>query len=426
MTNVLIEQNFGNEAGANNAHSLAILGGSRALKRDIPVGIRWDNAEREQLYSMVNQRSLFYWNGPQSQLLTQRFNEHYPLNYVMPCSSGTAAIHIAIAAAGVAPGDEVITSPITDMGTVIGILYQQGVPVFADLEPNRYNLDPVDVEKKITPRTKAILAVHLAGNPCDLSRLRHLANKYKITLIEDCAQAWGAEFAGQAVGTFGDIACFSLNDFKHIGCGDGGIVASNSDAIGPLLQKYGDKAYDRAAGTKMPEFLAPNYRISEPQSAIAAVQMTRVKAISEARAKLGRLLTTKLSGVSGILPHQVNKEDLCSFWFYMFRLDLEALKCDRKKFVEALQAEGLPCTEGYIVAPVYKYPVFQDHNFFAGQWPIKALGLTCMDYRTVCCPTAELILETCVTTPISQWMDEAWIDGAAEAIRKVASFYAAQ
>src|SRR5690606_5183825 len=140
-----------------------------------------------------------------------------------PCSSGTAAIHVAVNAAGVGPGDEVITAPITDMGTVIGILYQLGVPVFADLQPYTYNLDPEDVRRKITPKTKAVIAVHLAGNPAELSELRQICDEHNLVLIEDCAQAWGAEYDGKPVGTIGDIGCWSLNDFKHIGCGDGGV-----------------------------------------------------------------------------------------------------------------------------------------------------------------------------------------------------------
>src|SRR5690606_4342062 len=123
--------------------------------------------------------------GAQTKLLKERFQEHYPLDYLMPCSSGTAALHIAVQAAGVGLGDEVITSPITDMGSVIGILYQQGVPVFADLEPHTYNLDVEDVRRKITPRTKAIIAVHLTGNPCDLDALKALCDEHDLVLIED-------------------------------------------------------------------------------------------------------------------------------------------------------------------------------------------------------------------------------------------------
>src|ERR1041384_7919226 len=138
---------------------LALHGGEKAVKTLSKLPIRWGEPERERLNAMLDQNSLFYWKGPQTTLLIERFKKVCPVKYVMPCSSGTAALHIAVAAAGIGPGDEVITSPITDIGTVIGVIYQQGVPVFADLGASTYNLDPADVERRITPKTKAIIAV---------------------------------------------------------------------------------------------------------------------------------------------------------------------------------------------------------------------------------------------------------------------------
>jgi len=403
---------------------LAIDGGLPMITDPVPQPARWGEAERRQLAAAIDQPSLFYWNGPQTKLLTERFREAYPFQYVMPCSSGTAALHIAVAAAGLKPGDEVITSPITDMGTVIGILYQQGVPVFADLEPHRYTLDIADVRRKITPRTRAILAVHLAGNPSRLAELRELADQHDLVLIEDCAQAWGAQYRQKPVGMLGHLGCYSLNDFKHIGCGDGGIVASNDERFGPLLQRFGDKRYDRATGMRDPEFLAPNYRISELQSAVAVVQLTRLEEIAAKRARLGGLLTEQLAGIDAVQPHEVDSRYRCSYWFYLLRLKLDALTCDRKTFVKALQAEGVPVSEGYIAAPLYRYPVFQNRSFFASQWPVHALGLTKMDYRQARCEEAEAILATSVRVSLNEAMDESYVRKMAEAIRMVAEHYA--
>jgi perosamine synthetase len=137
---------------------LAIQGGEKAVKETPPAAARWGEPERERLEAMLRQDSLFYWRGPQTKLLVERFRRLCPLEHVMTCSSGTAAVHIAVAAAGIGPGDEVITAPITDMGSVIGVIYQQGVPVFADLEPATYNLDPASVERKITSKTPLVLA----------------------------------------------------------------------------------------------------------------------------------------------------------------------------------------------------------------------------------------------------------------------------
>jgi perosamine synthetase len=350
---------------------LAIDGGTPTVTAEVPPLLRWDDRERQQLAAMIGQPSLFYWNGPQTALLVERFRQRYPLKHVMACSSGTAALHVAVAAAGVGPGDEVITTPITDMGTVIGILYQQGVPVFADLEADRYNLDAADVASRITPRTKAILAVHLAGNPCDMAGLKELADEHELVLIEDCAQAWGATYRGRPVGTIGHIGCYSLNDFKHIGCGDGGIVASSDERFGPRLQMLADKAYDRVGNRRAVEVLAPNYRISEPQAAVAAVQLTRLGAIVQKRSSLSGLLSDRLADLPGILVRREDPEDLCSCWFYMFRIDPARFTCDRDRFVAALAAEGCACWVGYIEMPMYRYPLFRTESFFAGRWPAK-------------------------------------------------------
>jgi len=402
---------------------LAIDGAPPTVTAEVPALVRWDDREREQLAEMIDQPSLFYWNGPQTALLVERFRQRYPLEYVMCCSSGTAALHVAVSAAGVGPGDEVITTPVTDMGTVIGILYQQGVPVFADLEPDRYNLDVADVADKITPRTKAILAVHLGGNPSDMGGLKELADRHDLVLIEDCAQAWGATYRGRPVGTIGHIGCYSLNDFKHIGCGDGGIVASSDDRFGPRLQVFADKAYDRLSSRRDVEVLAPNYRISEPQSAVAAVQMTRLEEIVQKRAGLSRLLSDRLADIPGILVRREDPEDFCSCWFYMFRIDPAELTCDRDRFAAALAAEGCACWVGYLETPIYRYPLFQTERFFAGRWPAKELGLTTMDYSKVNLPATEAICRSAVNVTIRENMTAEYIEQSAEAIAKVAAFY---
>lgn len=402
--------------------TLAKDGGTKAVTIEVPPRKRWGEQEKAQTDKALNQASLFYWNGPQTKLLTEKFQDHYPLQYVMPCSSGTAAIHVAVNAAGIGPGDEVIVPPITDMGTVIGVLYQLGVPVFADLQPHTYNLDPEDVRRKITPKTKAIIAVHLAGNPADLSALRAICDEHELVLIEDCAQAWGAEYDGKPVGTIGDIGCWSLNDFKHIGCGDGGIAASSHPVYGPLLQKCGDKYFDRVGGTK-PTSLAPNYRITELQSAVGAVQLDRMRGFTEIRGGHGRLLNELLANVEGIDIHEARSQDRWTCWFYLFRIDPKILSCDAKEFVAALTAEGASAGAGYIGFPVYQFPMFANHSFFNGSWPVRDLGLTEMDYTKVKCPVTEEILASCIQIPLNESTPEEYVRQTAEAIRKVAAHF---
>ena len=413
-------------SGAADASApLAVDGGPKAVPGPAPKLVRWGAPERERLNALVDQDTLFYWKGPQTGALVERFRRTCPAKHVMTCSSGTAALHIAVAAAGIGPGDEVITSPITDMGTVIGVLYQQAVPVFADLAPASWNLDVADVERRITPKTRAIIAVHLAGNPCDLDALRALADRHGLVLIEDSAQAWGARSRGRPIGTVGHLTCFSLQNSKQITCGDGGVVASNDERFGPLLQRYGDKGFDRTGGSGLFESFAPNYRMSEAQAAIAVAQLDRLEHIAATRSRLGLRLTDGLRDLPGLTPHEVHPEDRCTFWFYLLRFRPAAFRCDRAQFVKALAAEGVPVGAGYIPVPLYGNPVFQKHGFFAGRWPVREFGLTTMDYTRVKCPEAEGILATGVRVFVHEAMTDDYVDAVAAAFRKVVRAYTA-
>jgi dTDP-4-amino-4,6-dideoxygalactose transaminase len=409
---------------AGGTEKLALEGGPKAVMKAPKKPVRWGEPELAQFTEMLKQDSLIYWKAPQTTLLIKRFQEHSPLKHVMTCSSGTAALHIAVATAGIAPGDEVITTPFTDIGTVIGILFQQAVPVFADLEPHTYQVSARTVEPLITSKTKAIIAVHLGGNPAELLPLRELADKRGLLLIEDCAQAWGARYRGQSIGTVGHLACFSLQTSKQITSGEGGVVASNDEKLGPLLHRFGDKGADRAVPRFLADRLATNYRMSELQAAFAAAQMNRLENIVTRRAALGNLLTAELQGLAQVSTPQVEPENRCAFWHYMMRLNLEKLTCTRAQFVKAAAAEGVPLSDGYIPVLLHQMPMFQEHAFFAGKWPTREMGLTQMDYRKVRLPEAEAILKTCCNTPIHEAMDEEYIRNVARGIRKVARHYA--
>ncbi len=387
----------------------------------MPRPRRWGARELARLTAMVEQDSLFYWNGPQTAALLEAFRHHYPFAECFPTSSGSAAVHVAIAALRLQPGDEVIVPAITDMGSVIGVLYQQAVPVFADVDPHTYNLDPVDVQRRLTARTRVIMPVHLAGTPCDLPSLRRLARDHSLTIVEDCAQAWGARCEGEPVGLSADLACYSFNDYKHLSCGDGGLVASNQPRFEAQLPKWGDKFYDRVTSERNPSELAPNYRMSEPQAAVAAAQLDRMEEIVAARRRVGRQLHDGLVDVRAVLRPEVRPGDEASYWFYLVRLDLNRLSVNRDEFTRALQAEGVPAEAGYIAQPVYRYSVFQHHRFFGGRWPARELGLTAMDYREVRCPTAEAILTDSVRLIVNEAMSESYVAKVIRAVRTVAA-----
>ncbi len=404
--------------------ALAIEGGAKTIKTKVPKLVRWGAPERERLNATIAQDTLFYWHGPQTTALIERVQKWVPAKWVMTCSSGTAAIHTAMIAAGIAPGDEVITTPITDIGSVIGVLYQQGVPVFADLGAHTYNLDPAAVERAITPKTKAILAVHLCGNPCRLNELKEIADAHKLILIEDACQAWGAKYDGKPIGTIGHMACFSLQSTKQVTCGDGGVICSNDERFGPRLQPSADKGSNRSNAKAALNVLATNYRMTEMQAAVASSQLDRLEGIASKRSQLGRLLSSELAGIPGIAPHELAPNDRCTHYIYFFRMDPKKLKCSRTQLVAALKAEGAEVSPGYIPELIHEMPMFQQHGFFAGRWPIKELGLTNIDYTKVKCPEANAILNTCVKVQLHEAMSEDYMREVAAAIRKVAIHYA--
>jgi len=267
--------------------------------------------------------------------------------------------------------------------------------------------------------------VHLSGNPCRLAKLKEIADKHKLILIEDSAQAWGALYRGKPITMHGQISCFSLQDTKHIACGDGGVVTTSDEKFGPLIIKYGDKATNRLHPEDSANVIACNYRISELQAAFVAAQLTRLEDIAARRSKFGQVLTEALADVVALTPPQVDARDRCVHWAYMCRLVPSKVRCTRTEFVKALAAEGVTFTDGYIKTALYGMPMFQNHSFFAGHWPIKEAGMTTMDYRKVNLPVTEEILKTCMRFPLNEAMDEDYMRLVAKAVRKVAKAYAA-
>lgn len=404
---------------------LAIHGGTKTKQTPFGTGQRFGQEELKELTEALEQGTLFYHLGGKVKRFLDKFNEMHDVRYSVAASSGTAAIHIALGTAGVSVGDEVITSPISDMGTLIGILYQNAIPVFADLNPHTYNMDPISVEVCITSRTKAIVVVHLAGNPCDMDAIMAIARKHNLIVIEDCAQSYQAKYKGRYVGTIGDYGCFSTNDFKHISTGDGGMVTINSDDEMDFYRThaFADKNYHRFDNVVIKDIqsLAPNYRMTELQGAVGIAQLDKLESICQRRRTLGDRISEGLKGLKGISVHHVEADAECSYWFYMMRLKLDELSCTRSEFCEALIAEGVPCGEGYIAKPLYLQPLFQQKQAYLGSsYPFD---MTDTSYEPGSCPIAEQILETAVRMPVNEFYTDEDIEDMIRGVRKVALYY---
>lgn len=406
---------------------LAIHGGNPVKTTPYGTTKRFNGNELKYLEEALEQNTLFYWKGGFAKRLCQKFAEIYGVKHCAVTSSGTSAIHTALGAVGIKPGDEVITSPITDMGSVIGILYQNAIPVFADLDPNSYNMTAKSVEEKITDKTRAVVVVHLAGNAAEIDEIVKVCHAKGIYVIEDCAQSYCCEYKGKYVGAWGDIGCFSLNDFKHISAGDGGMVIMNDSELYHKAVMFADKNYNRFGEevVRNSPHIGPNYRMSELQAAVGLAQVEKVEEICRKRNVYGDALTAGIKDLPGIYVPKVHPECKSSYWFYLIRVDENELGCTRREFVDALRAEGVQASPGYIAQCVYEMDMFTQKTAYGEMkcpFSCPYYGRE-IEYKTGLCPNAEKILETCIRLESKEYFTEQDLRETIEGIRKVSAYY---
>lgn len=404
---------------------LAVFGGQRTKETPFAEGRRFTDEEKREVLEALDANTLFYRYGEKTKKMEKKMCELYGTKHAVATSSGSAAVHTAVAALGIGPGDEVLVPAITDMGSVIGILYQLAIPVFLDIDPNTYNLEIQDIERKISSRTKAILVVHYMGYPCDMAAIIEIAERYNLKVIEDCAQAWHARYRGKPVGTMGDVGCFSFNDFKHLSTGEGGICITNDGETAERIRLYTDKGYYRDGSGRKSEFLAPNYRISEICSAVAIGQLGKVTRIAERRNEIGTVLNSALNGIKGLYPMKVAEGAYCSYWFYLLRFEEEEFGISRDDFLKALEAEGIPCGGAHIATPLYDYGVFKNRNAFPGtNFPFECRDINAdYSYQEPHCPNSQPLLDKSVIIRISEFYSDEDVGDIYRAIHKISRYY---
>lgn len=361
--------------------------------------------------------------GEHTAALEREFAEYMGTRYASASSSGTAAIHAAIAAVDPDPGDEIITTGLSDAGTVMPILAQNAVPVFADVDPSTGNLEVESVRAAITPRTRAILAVHLFGAPAPVVELRALADEHGLLLIEDCAQAYltlaGTE--GALAGTVGHLGCFSLQQTKHITAGDGGLTITNDEGLARRARLFVDKAWPRDTGERTHLFLGLNYRMTEIQSAVARVQLTRLADVVSARRASAKVLTTALEELPGLdaVPAAGT-----SYWQFPVFLDPRVAGGDAKRYAEALGAEGLSANGGYITRPLYLTPALvEKHTYGTSGMPLTDAWQTLAP--GLCPATEDLIGGRLLVLPWNENFSSDDVTDFVEALRKVHAAFTA-
>ena len=345
----------------NETGKLAILGGEPVVKSKIWP--EWPYVDEKMIQAITKTTRSGIWCRIQSQTGTVgTFEKEYArlmgTRFSVAVGSGTQALSTCVEALGIGPGDEVITSPYTDMGTISSILTSRALPVMADLDTQSFQLDPDEVEKRITQNTKAIMPVHIMGQPCDMEWIMSIANKHNLKVIEDTCQAHLGVYQGQVLGTIGDAGCFSFQTSKTICCGEGGaIIGNNEDLMDKCytVQNHGTSRKGRS------ETIGAKYRMNEFEGAILIAQLAGAKDRFALRNKNAAYLTSKLKNFPGLVPQKLYKgTESGSFYLYTMSYHKEHFNnAPRDKFLKALAAEGISLS-GYIANGLHKEP-WVDH-----------------------------------------------------------------
>ncbi len=409
---------------------LAIEGGAPVRTQPFPTvgnasGRRMGEEEIRNLTEAIHSGRLFRYGGTFVTRLEQEFARLHGAKHAIAATSGTTALHVAVGAVQPNPGDEIITSPITDMGTIIPILFQNAIPVFADLEPDTYCLQPRSVEERLTERTAAIVVVHLFGQPTDMDPILELAGRRGIPVIEDCAQAYLAEYHGKLVGTMGALGCFSMQQSKHMTAGDVGIVITDDDELATRARLFADKGWPRGGEAREYLFLGNNYRMNELTGAVACAQLGKVESVVAARRAAAEKLNARVRQIPGVNPPGVRAGCRHSYWQYPITIDEEVLRASPRDFVAALSAEGVPAGHGYIGRPIYMTQMLYNRTAYGTShcpWTCEYAARN-IQYQESDCPNTVEILRRIIVMPMNENYTDQDINDIAEGLDKVAAHY---
>lgn len=354
--------------------------------------------------------------------LEASFAARLGVGHATACASGTAALHTAVAAVDPEPGDEIITSPITDMGAIAPILYQAAIPVFADVDPLTCLVTPTTVAERLSPRTRAIVVTHLFGAPCDMTGILEVAGRQGIPVIEDCAQAFGARHRGRPVGTFGAIACWSLQQGKHITTGEGGLVTTHDAALGRRARLYVNKAWGYGDPAPDHYFLALNYRMSELIGAVAVAQLPKLEGVIERRGRLAARLTAALRDVPGIETPAVGPGDAHAYWKYCLRVDRRIVAGGAEGLGRLLAEDGIASAPRYIQKPAFQCAVLREQRTFGrSRFPFTLARPEAVDHAVERFPGTFAGLDGVLVLPWTERYTDDHVDAIAEAVRRRAA-----
>jgi perosamine synthetase len=380
-------------------------------------GRSFGEEELTLLRDVLDSGTLTATKGRMAKAFAEGFGKLIGARHASACSSGTAAIHAAIGAIDPEPGDEIVTSPITDMGALAPILYQGAIPVFADVDPRTGNLTAATIADRLSDRTKAIVVTHLFGNPCEMGEIMALADRHGLPVVEDCAQAYLATAGGRPVGTIGALGCFSLQQGKHITAGEGGVVVSNDDGLARRARLCIDKAWGYGDPAPDHYFLALNYRMSELQGAVALGQLGKLDASVRQREAMAARLSAALEGLPGIETPWVHPEHRHVFWRYVLRVDPAVVTGGPGAVAAALKAYDVASAPRYIQKPAFRCAIFAEQRTFgSSRYPFTLARPEAVDYSAERFPGTFAALDAMLVLPWNERYEPRHVDYLAESI----------
>jgi dTDP-4-amino-4,6-dideoxygalactose transaminase len=406
---------------------LAIFGGKPVRDRPFPKHPIITNDEKNAVLEVLESGNLstfiaspgeFFLGGKKIREFEKKFADYVGTKHAVAYNSASSALHAAVVAVGIQPGEEVIVPPYTFTSTATSVLWHNAIPVFADVKPDIFSLDPTKLENVLSELSRAIIPVHLFGHPCDMDEIKEFADKHELKVIEDCAQAPGATYKGKKVGTIGDCGVFSFQETKNIMTGEGGMLVTNNDDIAKVAQMVRNHGEVLSANQKQrtykSEILGWGYRMTELEAAVGIAQLSKLDKMNEQRLELANYLTDKLESIPGL---QHTRYEFVKHVYYCYALiyDESKIGIPKDKFCNALNAEGIPFYNGY-VRPLYLNPLYMEKRAFAFK---HYAGNT--KYEKGICPVAESLHEqklifTMVCRPPATTTD---MDDIVTAIKKI-------
>lgn len=394
---------------------LAIKGGYPVRSGKIYYGRQWiDDDDVRAVASVL--KSDFITCGPRVEEMERSLEAYTGAKYAVAVCNGTAALHCACIAAGIGPGDEVITTPLTFAASANCALYCGATPVFADIDPETYNIDPDSIRAHITPKTKAIIAVDFTGQAVKHKEIRDICEEFHLVFIEDAAHAIATKYDGKQVGSLADMTCFSFHPVKTITGGEGGAVTTNNEEYYKklvLAHTHGithDEAMMEEAPHEGPWYyeqinLGYNYRITDFQAALIVSQMSKLEMFAKRRKEIVKKYNEAFSNIPElIVQKEIPESDTCRH-LYIIRLALDKLTCTRREFFDAMSAENVQCQIHYV--PVYWFPYYQH-----------------LGYQKGLCPKAEAVYQEIMSIPLYPKMTDQDVEDVIHAVKKVICYYA--